>query len=81
MRIDYCPKCNKARLKYDNADGKDIEGHTQSERYGLWKEACANGRSDEYLKNSTYGLKKWCPRCKEWVKPVNKPYIGQRGIG
>ena len=75
MRIDYCPKCHKAGLKYDDPDGRDIEGHTQLERYKLWQEAHANNQTREH----TYGLRKWCPRCKEWVKPENHPYIGLRG--
>ena len=75
MRIDYCPNCHKAGLKYDNPEGKDIEGHTQPERYKLWQEYC--DKVGKYVQHSTYGLKKWCPRCKVWVKPENKPYIGK----
>jgi|GEM_PF-5649224 hypothetical protein len=50
MRIDYCPKCNKAGLKWDSLDASSSPPHP--------------------------GQDKWCPRCKEWVKPVNKPYKG-----
>ena len=57
MRIDYCPKCGKAGLKYSS-----------SERQKLYAP-------------EGYGTAKWCPRCKEWVRPQNRPYIGVKGIG
>lgn len=59
MRIDYCPNCNKAGLKYRND-------------------------KDDYMNlipNHYANRKKWCPRCKVWVEPINKPYIGSKGRG
>ena len=70
MRIDYCPKCGKAGLKYHNLQNKNPDGNTDQERFDKWNKG-------ESL--TIVGLNKWCPRCKEWVEPVNRPYVGVRG--
>ena len=66
MRIDYCPKCNKAGLKY--------------ERYphSFYSNPPIYLNDAELEENATHHSlnEKWCPRCKEWVKTNNKPYIG-----
>ena len=70
MRIDYCPKCNKAGLKY----------HSNWDDPNYYKYHFVQGRVvDECVKIGApngYGTAKWCPRCKEWVEPVNRPYVG-----
>jgi len=71
MRIDYCPKCHKAGLKYENEQGEDPSGLTQAERFLAWCDDPQN-----YV--SARGTKKWCPRCKEWVETENHPYIGMK---
>lgn len=70
MRIDYCPKCGKAGLKYaSNWNDPDF--------YSFYFVA---GKPVDKIKKiyppEGYGTAKWCPRCKEWVKPENHPYIG-----
>jgi hypothetical protein len=70
MKIDYCPKCKKAGLKY--------------ERYPSNPYLIPPLEPDEVeiKENSDHRAKheKWCPRCQEWVRPENQPYIGARGI-
>ena len=64
MRIDYCPKCNKAGLKYERIPTLAWKPDTRTEAE---KEEC----------NREHSLgKKWCLRCRQWVNPVNHPYIG-----
>ncbi len=72
MKIDYCPKCGKAGLKYENEHGLDPDGRSSQSRYQDWV--------DKKTVVSHYGYQKWCPRCKEWVDPVNRPYVGKSGI-
>ena len=67
MRIDYCPKCGKAGLKYETPEGRDCTGRTNEERY---QDFVNDILPTPCIKN------KWCPRCKEWIKPENRPYIG-----
>lgn len=66
MRIDYCPKCNKAGLKHD--------------RYprSVYSNPPIFNTLEQRIENERYHQdgKKWCPRCKEWVIPINHPYIG-----
>ncbi len=69
MRIDYCPKCGKAGLRYETSEGLDCDNRTERQRYEAWN-------TGDYF--SSYGSKKWCPRCKEWVKPENHPYINNK---
>lgn len=66
MKIDYCPKCGKAGLRYEDDKGLDPSGMSRHQRY------------EAYLigEKSTYGTRKWCPRCKEWTNPENHPYVG-----
>jgi hypothetical protein len=61
MRIDYCPECHKAGLKYQRYPDSPysnppliltLEQKIENERYH-------------------HDNAKWCPRCKEWVKPEN----------
>ncbi len=74
MRIDYCPKCNKAGLKY----------HSNWNDPKYYSYHFVDGKPIDDIKKVNppegYGTAKWCPRCKEWVKPENHPYIGLRGI-
>ena len=72
MRIDYCPKCNKAGLKY--ASNWDIPKPYH------WEEGKVVNDYEMVYPPEGRGSAKWCPRCKEWVKPNNHPYIGVRGI-
>lgn len=58
MRIDHCPKCRKAGLRWKDAQGKLASGLTPQEEYAHLPAF--------RLSNAT---EKWCPRCKEWVKP------------
>lgn len=60
MRIDYCPKCHKAGLKYTEVTAEDPKGYGIVPNEHKWD--------------------KWCPRCKQWVTPINKPYVGVRGV-
>ncbi len=76
MKIDYCPKCDKAGLKHNDPEGKNANGHTRQQRYEVYM----NIRGNE-IPLIPYGSMKWCPRCKEWVKPENRPYIGSRLSG
>ena len=63
MRIDYCPKCHKAGLKYHSNwdDPKYYAYHFE------------NGQVVEEIEKigPPEGYSKWCPRCKEWVKAEN----------
>lgn len=68
MRIDYCPECHKAGLRYANPEGRDCNGKTQQDRYNDWYKSGAN--KNEIF--SSHGPKKWCPRCKKWVGPMAK---------
>jgi hypothetical protein len=62
MRIDYCPHCNKAGLKYERFQQL------------CWQpEHRTKEQIDEYELNHSQG-KKWCSRCKMWVKPVSKEW-------
>lgn len=54
MRIRYCPKCGKAGLKWDDANGKGYDGLTDHERYQQ------GGVTDYHMR--------YCPRCQEWVR-------------
>ncbi len=54
MRIRYCPKCRKAGLKWDDAQGKGYDGLTDNER-------CQRGTTTDYSM-------RYCPRCEEWVR-------------
>ncbi len=56
MRIRYCPKCNKAGLKWDDANGKGFDGLTDTERWAQNK--------------ITNFHMRYCPRCTEWVEPT-----------
>jgi len=62
MRIDYCPKCKVAGLRYCS-NYREIEASN-------WPLAIEKQYAPE-----GYGTAKWCPRCKEWVKPENHPYV------
>lgn len=55
MRIRFCPECGKAGLKWNDPEGKGYDGLTDAERY----------RSGAVTDWSM----RYCPRCKEWVKP------------
>ena len=66
MKIDYCPKCHKAGLKYASNRDEALNGRFQYEVKMIYPP-------------EGYGTAKWCPRCKEWVKPENHPYIGRGG--
>jgi hypothetical protein len=73
VRIRYCPKCNKAGLKWDDNDGKGNDGLTTSERY------------EKYMRKEIVTLNfhmRYCTRCKEWVNPDIGDNIDQhkRGI-
>ena len=72
MRIDYCPNCGKAGLKHFSNWDNPMFGAYHFE----------NGRVvndlEKHCPPDGYGTAKWCPRCKEWVKPENHPYIGSR---
>jgi hypothetical protein len=70
MRIDHCPKCKKAGLRYEDPNGRDADNRTQYERI------CAKTAGKPVAK---WGESKWCPRCKEWVKPNNQEWIGKNG--
>jgi hypothetical protein len=74
VRIDHCPKCKKAGLKY--ASNWDIP-----QPYHFEKDADGNSHVvRDYVLNyppGGYGTAKWCPRCQEWVKPENHEYIGR----
>jgi len=60
MRIRYCPKCNKAGLKWKDPEGKGFDRLTDKERY------------EAYRSGKPPSLERWnmryCPRCQEWVK-------------
>jgi len=68
MRIDYCPKCNKAGLKVDRIPIPYWKELTPEETAAKREAIDNNGRGN-----------KWCPRCMEWVKPINRPYVGTKG--
>lgn len=55
MRIRFCPKCGKAGLRMEDSDGKGVDGLTASERY-------------ERRTTRDFNMR-YCPRCREWVKP------------
>ena len=73
MRIDYCPKCNKAGLKY--ASNWDIPQPYHFEQDKDGHSFVVNDYKLHYAPEG-YGTAKWCPRCKEWVAPQNHPYTG-----
>jgi len=73
MRIDYCPGCHKAGLRYENEQGQDPSGKTQEQRFEAYQDA-----RGEY--QSAYGAMKWCRRCQNWVKPYNQPYVGVASV-
>ncbi len=67
MRIDYCPKCNKSGLKHERYFSSPYANPPQIP-------------TDEQRDENTAHRKlyeKWCHRCREWVNPYNKPYIGR----
>jgi len=70
MRIDYCPKCGKAGLKYDRIHIPPWEVKTPEQQM----------IREENKLHYAQG-EKWCSRCHEWVRPVNRPYVGVKGIG
>jgi hypothetical protein len=72
MRIDYCPKCGKAGLKYASNWDAPQPYHFESGKV-------VNDYELHYAPDG-FGSAKWCPRCKEWVTPQNRPYVGVRGI-
>jgi len=74
MRIDYCPGCGKAGLHYERYL-EDSKFNPESGRYEYED-------TPERLENLLYRElnKKWCPRCKEWVTPINNPYIRGRSL-
>jgi hypothetical protein len=59
MRINYCPECKKAGLKY--------------ERYprSLYSNPPVIPTQEQKAENEQHHLinEKWCPRCAKWVKP------------
>lgn len=71
MRIDYCPYCGKSGLRHHDNRGLNANGLTDRESYEQWV-------SGESKIANIFVL--WCPRCKEWVKPENHPYVGTKGI-
>jgi len=71
MRIRYCPKCNRAGLKWRDPDGLDVNGMTEHEAY----EAYRDGKPVP----SKYGYR-YCPRCKEWVNADVGDRIDQHKI-
>ncbi len=73
MRIDYCPKCNKAGLKYFSNWANPHFGDYHFEGNKVVNDF------EQKTAPDGYGTAKWCPRCKEWVKPENHPYIGMKG--
>jgi hypothetical protein len=66
MRIDYCPICGKAGLRYENTEGKDANGLTRQELWAIYPNPLP----------IPHGSQKYCPRCNRWIEPCNKPYIG-----
>ena len=70
MRIDYCPKCHKAGLKYHSNwdDPKYYAYHFEKD--GAGNTHCVD-EIQKICPPEGYGTAKWCPRCKEWVKPEN----------
>jgi hypothetical protein len=71
MRIDYCPMCHKAGLRYENEQGQDPSGKTQQQRFEAYQNA-----QGKY--QSAYGSLKWCKRCQAWVTPENHPFVSRR---
>lgn len=59
MRIDYCPQCKKAGLKYERIHIPSWYVKTP-EQQAIW---------DENKLHQSNG-KKWCPRCQQWVTPM-----------
>ena len=61
MRIRYCPKCQKAGLKWEDSQGRCSDGLTPQEQY------------NEYVLGKPANLERYdwryCPRCQEWVNP------------
>jgi len=65
MRIDYCPKCKKAGLKYERYQ------HAPYANPPIMPSDFEMAENKYH--HSTLG-EKWCPRCREWVNPDNIPY-------
>ena len=75
VRIDYCPKCNKAGLKHDRIHPiSAFVPQLQAYRYRPEDTIFLQENEVHYLRGEKY-----CARCKEWVKPINHPYIGAKG--
>ena len=72
MKETYCPKCHKAGLKY-HSNWDDPKFGTYHFEDGIPIDDIRG-----IVAPGGYGTAKWCPRCKEWVKPVNHPYIGSK---
>lgn len=62
MRIRYCPKCDKAGLKWQDTTGKGYDGRTDNERYQAYQQGL-NVYASDIMRM------RYCPRCKEWVNP------------
>jgi len=60
MDVDFCPKCHKAGLRYEI---KHIPPWMPDNRTAEEKTESSRGLSNN---------EKWCPRCKEWVKPTSR---------
>jgi len=68
MRIDHCPKCGKAGLKIERYPSSPYSNPPKIPTVEQGLENGYHWKAGE----------KWCPRCKEWVTPIDKPYIGGR---
>jgi len=70
MRIDHCPGCGKAGLFY--------ERHVEVSHYNPETKRYEYADTPERQENLLYRElnMKWCPRCKEWDTPIDKPYTG-----